>query len=263
MKILYLDEKPSYFSYFNKKVCAFSFFNSKSTVPKLVAEKQLEIFKKYNLDINIYDGDLRHPTFMDKIMEREEYDIYIFFDVDSIPLNDNVYDNILSLVDDNTIFGVSQQDNCNNLNHVYAAPSCLVFTRELFEKVGKPSFVERQRYYLNNKINLCKDFVIDNNIRYNNNDEFYYDIMDKITNIGGQLLCDVAEELTYRVEENNFKINFWYPTSSLTNNWKVGNYYFGNGTIYNNSVYHQFQIRNKEQIDIFISKCDSILKNNI
>lgn len=249
-----LKQQPNYFLFNNKKVSVFSFFNSKSSVPNIVAEKQKEIFDYFNLKINIYDLDMRHPTFIENILENHIFDIYIFFDIDSIPLNDNIYKDILNLVSDNVLFGVAQQDQ-NVLNHDYAAPSCLCFTRKLYEKLNLPQFVERQRYLLDGKIYKTMDYF---KFDFNNNDEFYYKIPDIIKS--GRLICDVAEELTYQAEENNLEVKLWYPTSSLNKQWKLSSGYFGNGTIYNNSIYHQFQIRNNNQISLFLKKCDEILK---
>lgn len=251
-----LNQQPEYFIFNDKKISVFSFFNSKSSVPNIVAEKQKEIFNHFNLLINIYDLDMRHPTFIENILKNHLFDIYIFFDIDSIPLNENVYDNILNIISDNTLFGVAQSDQ-NGLNHNYAAPSCLCFTRKLYEKLNSPSFVERQRYLLNNNLYKTLEYF---KFDFNDNDDFYYKIPDIIKN--GRLICDVAEELTYQAEENNIDVILWQPTSSLNKQWRLKNGYFGNGTIYNNSIYHQFQIRNKEQVSLFLNKCDDILKKN-
>jgi hypothetical protein len=76
-------------------------------------------------------------------------------------------------------------------------------------------------------------------------------------------LCDVAEELTYVAEEKNIKLKLLYPNHSLNRIWNLdnGKYRYGNGTTYSDKFYHQFQIRNKNQIESFISKCDDVLKN--
>ena len=38
---------------------------------------------------------MRHPTFIDTVLEKIETDIYIFFDIDCIPLRKDIYDDIL------------------------------------------------------------------------------------------------------------------------------------------------------------------------
>jgi hypothetical protein len=251
-----IKQQPEYFIFNEKTVSIFSFFNSKSSVPSIVAEKQKQVFEYFNFIVNIYDLDMRHPTFIEEVLKNHIFDIYIFFDIDSIPLNSNVLNNILSLVSDNTLFGVAQQDQ-NGLNHDYAAPSCLCFTKKLYKRLNCPQFVERQRYLLDGKLYKTKDIIKKS---FENNDDFYKNIPYIVKDNNGRLICDVAEELTYQAEENNVEIKLWYPTSSLNCQWKLKNGYFGNGTIYNNSIYHQFQIRNNEQISSFLNKCDEILK---
>lgn len=261
MNFLNIDNKPEHFYFNNKKVTAFSFFNSKSSVPVTVAEKQKNVFDKFSLMINIYDVDMRHPIFMNTVMDKYESDVYIFFDIDCVPLNSDVYDYILSNVSDDTLFGVAQQDNGNGVGHDYAAPSCLSFTNNLYNFLNRPSFVERQRYLFDNSIYKIKDFLVQNKLDFKDDDSFYNNIIKYIP--ANRLLCDVAEELTYVAEEKNINIKLIYPTHSLNDIWKLNNgkYMFGNGTTYDNKFYHQFQIRNKNQIDSFIKKCDEILKN--
>jgi len=232
-----------------KEYMVFSFYNSKN-IPDIVHQKQKEVFDHFNIPIEQIDMDVRHPQFMDYMMCRD-VEKFIFMDIDAVPLRRSVIVDILNIVDDETLFGVSQQDNCNNLGHIYAAPSCIAFTKNLYEKLNKPSFVEGQRFYKNGKI-------------YKNVEK--YNVED-VRKFGGQLLCDVAEELTYRVEEKKLKLCLWKPTSSINNRWKVGNTFFGNGTTYVDvyhkpSIYHQFEIRNNKQIGVFVEKCDEITKNN-
>jgi len=223
----------------------YSFYNSKN-VPTEVANAQKEVFDYFNIDLIQVDEDIRHPDFIDNILNSTQDEWYIFFDVDAIPTRKDVIEEILNNINDDTLFGMTQADNCNNLQHNYAGPSFIAFTRKLWEKVGKPSFTERQRYLLNGEIHINEKFTT----------------IEEIRKIGGQALCDVAEEFTYRVEEKGYKLKLWQPTSSNNKQWKLNNIMFGNGTTYNDSIYHQFQIRFKEQQSEFISTCYKTISDN-
>ena len=211
----------------NKKVKIATFFNSK-TFSTEVAEYQKKVFDKFNLIINQYDNDIRHPEFMDNFMKNEDSDVYIFFDIDCIPLVSNIYELILNEVSDNSIFGVAQQDNCFPNNVEYAGPSCFAINKIMYEKLGKISFVEGQRDFLG----------------------------------VGRSHGDVAEEFSRVCRDNDYKVNLWYPTHYDKDDqvWKLGDKYFGNGTIYNDSVYHCFEIRLKKNENRFIKKCKEILQ---
>ena len=242
----------------NKKVFISSFFNS-NTISKDVAEYQKQVFNKFNVVLNQFDDNIRHPEYMNYVMNHIDSDIYIFFDIDSIPIKNKVIEKILYLIDDNSIFGVAQCDNSNNLNHIYAAPSCFGINKVMYDKLHKPSFVERQRYYSVGSPKKTKNIL-----SVNEYDKNFYDFSISIAkkyNI--QLICDTAEELTYLCEESNHVINLWQPTSSDNNIWKLGNsgLTFGNGTIYNHCIYHAFQIRNESER--FINKCKEVLNEKI
>jgi hypothetical protein len=245
----------------NKKVFISSFFNSKS-ISEDVAIYQKLIFNKFNInELNQFDDNIRHPDFMNYVMNHIDADIYIFFDIDCIPIKDKVIKKILYLINDNSIFGVAQCDNSNNLHHVYAAPSCFGMTKTMYNKLLKPSFVERQRYIdSNNKINKTIDLLKIHGIKSIDLGENFYDLsMNMLKHLDIKLICDTAEELTYLCEEHKYNINLWYPSSSDNNIWKLDDkgIMFGNGTIYNKSIYHAFQIRNES--DRFINKCKEIL----
>jgi hypothetical protein len=250
-----------YYYHDNKKVFISSFFNS-NTINKDVAEYQKQVFNKFSITLNQFDDEIRHPDYMNYVMNHIDSDIYIFFDIDCIPLKNKVIEKILYLVDNNSIFGVSQCDNSNDLNHIYAAPSCFGINKVLYENLRKPSFVERQRYMgynnqINKTISILKAHGIENIGGLG--ERFYELTMSSLKHLNIKLICDTAEELTYLCEESRHIVNLWHPTSSDNNIWKLGNsgLTFGNGTIYNHCIYHAFQIRNENER--FINKCKEML----
>lgn len=71
---------------------------------------------------------------------------------------------------------------------------------------------------------------------------------------------DVAQSFTEKCIEYNKNIVYWNVTDVQTKKWKLGNDWFGLGTVYENLIYHQYEIRFPENHPNFIEKCKSILK---
>jgi hypothetical protein len=79
---------------------------------------------------------------------------------------------------------------------------------------------------------------------------------------------DAGGEFTKKAIEYDVNIKYFNIKSSLNKRWKCGNKYFGNGTIYDGWLYHQFEVRHHyfngpERIYSyqFIKKCKEILEN--
>lgn len=78
-------------------------------------------------------------------------------------------------------------------------------------------------------------------------------------------LADTGGELTIAAKEKGVKVKYFKITSSLNKKWKCGKKRFGNGTIYDDWLYHQFEIRydgfqGKLCEYQFITKCKEILE---
>jgi hypothetical protein len=80
---------------------------------------------------------------------------------------------------------------------------------------------------------------------------------------------DCGGEFSLVAPKYNIDIKYFNITSSLNKKWRLGNgKRYGNGTIYDDWLYHQFEIRyhiykSSEQIYSyqFIKKCKEIIKN--
>jgi hypothetical protein len=71
---------------------------------------------------------------------------------------------------------------------------------------------------------------------------------------------DVAQNFTRSCIKNNKKIKYWFNTYSSDYIWDLpNNTKFGHGTVYEGKIYHQFEIRKREQHENFIKKCNEIL----
>jgi len=85
------------------------------------------------LGLNDYFRDLRH-------------DAYLILDVDCIPLAPWVMPWLLENALAGVVVGAAQRANhLDNGGHLYAGPCALAFSRETFERVGRPSFGDTGR----------------------------------------------------------------------------------------------------------------------
>jgi hypothetical protein len=76
-----------------------------------------------------------------ELFYKHNYESVLILDIDCIPLNNDSISYIFNEAERGKLIGNIQRSNhINNNQHVYVAPSCVCITRELFEKLGKPSF---------------------------------------------------------------------------------------------------------------------------
>ncbi len=187
-----------------------------------VIKHQKYIFDKLQLPIEQIVSDATHGEFLTETAKNCESKYIIFFDVDCIPLNSNIYDIILDeLKNDDCIIGIEQMCDINPFNHRYAGPACLAFPIALFKNLGCPSL--RQ---VGNRSDV------------------------------GEELTWLCEE--NNIDVKFFKaISSEIPKWKLPDNRC-----FGIGTTYSHNkteiLYHQFEIRKGSSN--FISKCQSLLK---
>jgi hypothetical protein len=118
------------------------YFNNSNTIYK---DYQKKIFDKFNIKLNQiagYDefGFDGHANFMNDIMNQEEVDYYIFFDIDAFPMVSNFFNIVLERIyNTDTILGIEQR--ANHLNEfIYAGPACFCVSKKFYEKLGRPKF---------------------------------------------------------------------------------------------------------------------------
>lgn len=179
-----------------------------------------------------------HANAMGEIINSYDYDYYIFFDIDAIPLKQGLVSYISKVIkDDETLFGAAQQSNHirkpnGTCIHLYAAPSCLGFSRKLYSKLGSPSFKPNYR-------------------------------------------GDTAEELTWQVESKELKLKLLFPTHTIGEPiWNLGHFAgkggyldgYGLGTTYDNAMFHCFGAtanngvtKQKDILEMFVKKCKEVL----
>jgi len=74
---------------------------------------------------------------------------------------------------------------------------------------------------------------------------------------------DVAEELSWRAEEEGLPYKAWYPTHfhhpSREGLWRLGNYgTYGIGSVFADRVFHLYQGRFADNVNLFVEVCNDI-----
>lgn len=133
------------FVYLNNKKVFIGSYGFANLEPE-ISSYQEKVFKKYHTPINQYVGDVRHPEFMDKIIREIESDYYVFFDIDCIPLKENVIQHLIDSIGEETMIGIEQQCNSKGvIDHIYAGPACFAISSKFYNEISQPSFNETYR----------------------------------------------------------------------------------------------------------------------
>lgn len=192
--------------------------------PRL-AEHQAAVFRHFSLPIQQHCAHHDHGSWMDEILTHSQADVVLFVDNDCVPLSRAaVIEAIQFAIQHQSFLGVAQSSNhLNNGSHIFAAPAFLAIWRRCWDELGRPSCRPTQR-------------------------------------------SDVAEELSWRAEEQGRAYRAWYPGfyhhPSHEGLWRLGNYgHYGIGTVFAGRVFHLFQGRFAQNVDLFVHICNAILKD--
>lgn len=178
----------------------------------------------FELPVNYYNlNGVRHGTWMDEVLKLSDSDIIGFFDIDCVPTNKEIIKQAINYcVKNNSFIGIAQASNhIPPSSHIFAAPAFFFITKSCYLSLDCPSFCETNR-------------------------------------------SDVAQEVSYRAEELSKPYKAIYPKyfekPSTEGVWKLGNYgKFGVGTYFNGGIYHLYQGRFSNNIELFTKRCDQII----
>lgn len=163
-----------------------------------------------------------HGVWLDNIVSNAGSDVVVVFEPDCIPLNKNFFNYIKYAQKNNTFVGIAQVSNhIPPRSHIYAAPGFFCIRTSIYNQLGKPSFSETKR-------------------------------------------SDVGEELCYIAEEKNVRYRALMPThfekESSEGLWCLSNLgYYGIGTVFDDSIYHLYQSRMAENIELFKKRCEEVI----
>ena len=195
----------------------------KNNISQKIITHQKQVFDLFNINLIQEYTNLGHSGYLDDKINNTIFDYIIFFDIDCIPLKPGIIEYIVEKIKDkNTLIGV-EHANQENSSFVYAGAPCFGISKEVFEKLDKPSFKYKPG-------------------------------------------VDTAGEFTKQAREKNINVELFNIKSSLNKKWMCGNKKFGNGTIFDNWLYHQYEVgrySKDSHIKIleyeFVKKCKEVL----
>jgi hypothetical protein len=183
------------------------------------------------------DGEMTPDQVIDygiqKLFYEDNYDTILLLDIDCIPLNSAALDYTFKRAEQGVLIGNVQRSNhLDNNKHIYPAPSCIALTKQMYEKLGKPSFNVTTRG----------------------------DIGEELAYIAEQKGIEIEMFMPRQHEE----VPYWNTGERKLWDLADGQPQFGIGTTFvdkngNEMFYHLFQSRLNVFNDLFFLKCASIL----
>ena len=193
--------------------------------PKIL-EMHRKVMHHFNIDIQYTQKNIPHGQWLDEVLTNASCKVVAIIEPDLIPLNREIIDTAIDyVISEKSFLGCAQVSNhIAPANHIYAAPSFFFISVECYKNLGSPSFKS---------------------------------IPSK---------ADVAENISYVAEQQGIRYRTLFPTcfekEPQEGAWPLASYgYYGIGTVYSNSVYHLFQSRLQSNIELFIKRCEDVLKN--
>lgn len=191
----------------------------------LAAHKR--VMQHFGIDIQYTQENIPHGEWLDRVASQGTSKVIAIIEPDLIPLNVEVILQAAKYVYENdTFLGCAQASNhIYPGSHIFASPAFFFITPSCYEKLGRPSFMPKS----------------------------------------GR--ADVAQELSYRAEELGIRYCTLYPTfferEPEEGIWALGSYgFYGIGTVFADSVYHLFQSRLTQNVELFVQRCDEVVANS-
>ena len=188
----------------------------------LDAHKQ--VMHHANIPINYHHlNGVNHGRWMEAVIKQSQSDVIVFFEPDCIPLNSNFHEYVRYAHRNKTFVGIAQVSNhIPPKSHIYAAPGFYCISKEAYARLGSPSFTETRR-------------------------------------------SDTAEEISYLAEEVGLRYRALMPTyfhqEPEEGLWPLSNLgYYGIGTVFDDSIFHLYQSRMAQNVDLFVNVCKMVIE---
>lgn len=121
-----------------------SFYNSNISKEVVNAQKRVFDYFGYKEHLQVHTS-LPHGRAIDHWLANNQWDKIAIFDIDCIPLNRFALGLAEKTIDSlNCLYGAPQSAN-HLSNEIYIGAPFVCFTRDLFNEIGQPSFVETER----------------------------------------------------------------------------------------------------------------------
>ena len=181
------------------------------------------VMSHFDIPMNYHNHDgANHGKWMQQVINTSTSNVVVIMEPDCIPLNKTYIEYIKYVHRLETFVGIAQVSNhIPPKSHIYAAPGFYAISKKAYTRLGRPSFTETYR-------------------------------------------SDTAEEISYLAEEMGIKYRALMPTyfekASSEGYWALSNLgYYGIGTVFDNSMYHLYQSRMAENIELFVKRCDEVI----
>lgn len=190
-----------------------------------ITKNQKRVFDFFKIHINQIYNNSSHANFLTNISRTEDVDYFIFFDIDAIPLKANFLDVVMNRV---------------------VASNCILGVEQLANHIEKSEIFAGPACFIISK-------------------KIYEQLGSPSFNANN---FDVGGCLTVLAKKQNITVEYFKVTSYRTKRWFLDwekQRYFGNGTIYEDLIYHEFDSRddNHQLTNFFIRKCNDVIEGTI
>lgn len=186
-----------------------------------------DVMAHLGLNVQYTQKNIPHGQWLDEIMANASAPVIAIIEPDLIPLNLGIVLQAIEYVSTyDTFLGCAQVSNhIGTASHIFASPAFFFITLSCYEKLGKPSFMPNKQ-------------------------------------------GDVAEALTFAAEEKGIRFKTLFPThyekAPSEGCWGLGSYgFYGIGTVFEHQVYHLFQSRTSENIELFVKRCNELVNHQL
>lgn len=184
-----------------------------------VIDAQKSVFDVFGLKINQVYWEGRHPEFSNFVARNEDVDFFILFDIDAIPLRPDFLEQVIRMAGKDNIVG-AEQVTIHISDDAFAAPSCFIISKDLYNRMGQPSFEITERG----------------------------DDTQELTYLAYEMGIGVKFlEFTHCEKEHYY----WRFADGRK---------YGYGSYYADLAYHNFEARMGAYIHLFLNKCKEIVK---
>jgi hypothetical protein len=119
-------------------------FHNGNLNPELLRMQQA-VFDYFDMPLEQIRTDLPHPEAIDHFLATEEWNSIVIVDADCIPLNRDIIYTAMTLAGRDSIVAPAQKASHIPGSQIYASPCFMVFSKSVFEVLGKPSFKATER----------------------------------------------------------------------------------------------------------------------
>jgi hypothetical protein len=172
---------------------------------------------------------------MDEVCKSSKADLIGFFDIDCVPLNrEKIFECVKFASKNDSFIGIAQVSNhIPPANHIYVAPAFFIISKKCWHNLD--------RSFKAYRIDTLNELII----KYGR---------------GG----DVAEGLSYQADLLKVPYRVLLPTHVYKPKWKLSCIaQYGIGTIFDNVVYHLYESRFDENVDLFEKHCQNIIDDEL